>query len=403
MRDMLFLSQRIPYPPNKGDKIRSFNILKHFSKTHRIHLGCFIDDPADWEHVPALEKYCVDTCIVPLNKTVAKIKSLKAFLTGAPLNLPYFYDRTIEAWTRKVYAEVKPDAAFAFSSQMGQYFLDAEPRPPRVVIDFCDVDSDKWKQYADSKNWPVSWIFKRESETLLKFDRRVAAAVDAATFVAQPEVDLFLDLAPECNGKITAIGNGIDTAYFKPDESYPSPYAPGGPIAIFTGAMDYWPNVDAVVWFASKIFPRVRAELPDARFYIVGGGPTTDVLKLESIDGVHVAGRVPDMRPYFAYADAAVTPMRIARGIQNKVLEAMAMAKPTVTTPTALAGIGATPERDILVAEDAQTFADQTVRALQDENAAALGESAKSFVTRAYSWTGQLSPYDALIARPDDA
>lgn len=398
MRDLLFLSQRIPYPPNKGDKIRSFNILKHFSASHRIHLGCFIDDPADWEHVPALQEYCVDTCIVPLNKTVAKIKSASAFLTGAPLNLPYFYDRTIERWSRKIFAEVQPDAAFAFSSQMGQYFLKAEPRPPRMVIDFCDVDSDKWRQYAESKNWPASWVFRREADTLLKFDRRIAAAVDAATFVAQPEVDLFLDLAPECTGKIHAIGNGIDTEYFTPDETYTSPYTSGGPIAIFTGAMDYWPNVDAVVWFANEIFPQVRAAIPDARFFIVGGGPTAEVLKLETVDGVHVAGRVPDMRPYFAHADAAVTPMRIARGIQNKVLEAMAMAKPTVTTPTALAGIEATPERDILVAENAETFAAQTIRALQGETAAALGQAGKMFVSNAYSWESQLAPYDSLIA-----
>lgn len=398
MRDMLFLSQRIPYPPNKGDKIRSFNILKHFSAHYRIHLGCFIDDPEDWNHVPALEDYCVDTCIVPLDKTAAKVRSMKAFLTGAPLNLPYFFDSRIDGWTRSVLETVRPDAVFAFSSQMGQYFIDAAPRPRRMVIDFCDVDSDKWRQYAASKRWPVSWVFGREARTLLAFDRKLAAAVDAATFVAQPEVDLFLRLAPECDGKISAIGNGIDTAYFTPDEDYPNPYENGGPIAIFTGAMDYWPNVDAVAWFATEIFPAVRAALPGARFFIVGGGPTPEVEKLAEHAGIHVTGRVPDMRPYFAHADAAVTPMRIARGIQNKVLEAMAMAKPTVTTPTALAGIDATPERELFLAEDAETFAAQTLRALKDPEAAAVGTRAKEFVTRAYSWESQLAPYDALLS-----
>ena len=106
MRDMLFLSKRIPYPLNKGDKIRSFNILKHFSATHRIHLGCFIDDPADWEHVTALQEYCVDSCIVPLNKTTATIISTQALLTGAPLNLPYFYARKIADWTPQIFADV---------------------------------------------------------------------------------------------------------------------------------------------------------------------------------------------------------------------------------------------------------------------------------------------------------
>lgn len=398
MHDMLFLSQRIPYPPNKGDKIRSFNILKHFSATHRIHLGCFIDDPADWEHVDALKEYCVDTCIVPLNKTMAKVRSLQAFLTGAPLNLPYFYDKSLEAWTKAIYTDIKPHAAFAFSSQMGQYFLNATPRPARIVIDYCDVDSDKWHQYAKSKRWPVSWVFERESKTLLKFDRKIAEAVDAGTFVAPPEVELFERLAPETKGKIHAIGNGIDTTYFSPDDTYPSPYEAGGPIIIFTGAMDYWPNVDAVVWFATQIFPLIRQTIADARFFIVGGGPTPEVMKLEKITGVHVSGRVPDMRPYFAHANAAVTPMRIARGIQNKVLEAMAMSKPTVTTPTALAGIDATPDKEILVAEDETAFAAQVVRALTASEASKIGKQAKEFVSRAYSWPSQLAPYDALIA-----
>ncbi len=397
MRDLLFLSQRIPYPPNKGDKIRSFNILKHFSATHRIHLGCFIDDPEDWDHVPALQEFCVDSCIVPLNKTVAKIRSLKAFLIGAPLNLPYFYDQTLDDWTKKVFATVKPASAFAFSSQMGQYFLNASPRPQRIVIDYCDVDSDKWRQYAASKKWPISWVFERESRTLLDFDRRIAAIVDAGTFVAPPEVELFETLAPETRGKIHAIGNGIDTEYFSPDRYYDTPYGEGGPILIFTGAMDYWPNVDAVTWFATEIFPKVRESVPDARFFIVGGGPTPDVLRLDRIDGVQVAGRVPDMRPYFSHAHVAVTPMRIARGIQNKVLEAMAMAKPTVTTPTALAGIEATPDQEIYVAEDANAFATKVHQALTDSTAIALGVHAREFVRSAYSWSSQLAPYDALI------
>ena len=254
----------------------------------------------------------------------------------------------------------------------------------------------KWRQYAESKRWPVSWVFKRESETLLKFDRCVAAAVDAATFVAQPEVGLFLELAPECAGKIHAIG--IDVDYFTPDGEYPSPYDPGGPIAIFNGSMDYWPNVNAVSWFATEIFPQVRSTISDARFFIVGGCPTSEVLKLEAIEGVHVTGWVSDMRPYFAHATAAVTPMRIARGIQNKVLKAMAMAKPTVTTPTALAGIDATPDQKILVAEQADAFAALTVRALRDEAMQTIGRTAKEFVGRTHSWAGQLSPYDALIA-----
>ena len=190
MKDMLFLSQRLPYPPNKGDKIRSFNILKHFAKTHRIHLGCFIDDPMDWEHVPALREYCADTCILPLNKTAAKIRSLKAFLTGDPLNLPYFHSTEMAQWTSRVLTDIAPGTAFAFSSQMAQYFLDARPRPERIVIDYCDVDSDKWRQYAKSRSWPMNWVYDREGRKLLEYDRMIAREIDAGTFVADPEVEV---------------------------------------------------------------------------------------------------------------------------------------------------------------------------------------------------------------------
>jgi len=397
MQDMLFLSQRLPYPPNKGDKIRSFNILQHFAKTHRIHLGCFIDDPADWEHVGALDEYCVDTCILPLGKTAAKFRSLRAFLTGDPLNLPYFHIPEMKRWTNRVLAEIQPRTAFAFSSQMAQYFLDAQPRPERIVIDYCDVDSDKWRQYATSRSWPMNWVYDREGRTLLEYDRRIAREIDAGTFVADQEVALFNSLSPDTASKIHTVGNGIDTDYFTPSDDYAQPYDVGGPVLIFTGAMDYWPNVDAVSWFATEIFPQIQAVVGDARFYIVGSNPTDEVQKLARLNNVFVTGRVEDMRPYFAHAAAAVTPMRIARGIQNKVLEAMAMGKPTVTTPTALAGISASPEIDIIVADSAEEFATKTIFALEAPEARSIGTAGREFVLRECRWESRLAAYDTLI------
>ncbi len=397
MQDMLFLSQRIPYPPNKGDKIRSFNILKHFSKDFRIHLGCFIDDPADWEHLPKLKEYCVDSCVVPLNKVLSRARSFSAFLSNAPLNLPYFHSPLLREWTVKTLSKNKPQVAFAFSSQMAQYFLDTAPRPPRIIVDYCDVDSDKWIQYSKSRSWPMSWVFRREGKLLLNYDRQVGEFIDAGTFVSEPEVALFDELAPESKGKFFAIGNGIDTEYFTPENIYASPFDNGGPVLIFTGAMDYWPNVDAVSWFSREIFPRIREIVSDARFFIVGSAPSADVRRLAQQEGVFVTGRVPDMRPYFAHAHVAVTPMRIARGIQNKVLEAMAMQKPTITTSKALAGIDATHGKNILVADDNNEFLKQTLYGLQDPSAAKIGSNAREFVSRNYSWSAQLSGFDSLL------
>lgn len=296
MKDMLFLSQRIPYPPNKGDKIRSFNILKYFAQTHRIHLGCFIDDPEDWEHIGELEQFCADVCIAPLNQTWGKVRSMTAFLTGDPLNLPYFRNRRLADWCATMLNEVRPDVAFAFSSQMAQYFIEAKSRPRRIVVDYCDVDSDKWLQYAKSKKWPMNWVFEREGRTLLEFDRRVGEHIDFGTFVAEPEVVLFQQLAPESAHKIHAVSNGIDSDYFSPDREYDNPYPDESPILLFTGAMDYWPNVDAVSWFAQDMFPLIKQRAENIKFYIVGGNPTVDVQKLDRIDGIHVTGRVHDRK-----------------------------------------------------------------------------------------------------------
>lgn len=397
MKDMLFLSQRIPYPPNKGDKIRSFNILKYFAQTHRIHLGCFIDDPEDWEHIGELEQFCADVCIAPLNQTWGKVRSMTAFLTGDPLNLPYFRNRRLADWCATVLNEVRPDVAFAFSSQMAQYFIEAKSRPRRIVVDYCDVDSDKWLQYAKSKKWPMNWVFEREGRTLLEFDRRVGEHIDFGTFVAEPEVVLFQQLAPESAHKIHAVSNGIDSDYFSPDREYDNPYPDESPILLFTGAMDYWPNVDAVSWFAQDMFPLIKQRAENIKFYIVGGNPTVDVQKLDRIDGIHVTGRVHDMRPYFAHANVSVVPMRIARGIQNKVLEAMAMGKPTVTTQHSLDGIDAKPDRDLLLADDVEAFVESTLRCLTETDTKKLGQNARKLIMNEYTWPARLRGFDALL------
>jgi sugar transferase (PEP-CTERM/EpsH1 system associated) len=398
LRDLLFLSQRIPYPPNKGDKIRSFNILKHLSATHRIHLACFIDDEADWVETPALDEYCVQTHFVRLNPTAAKLRSLKAFATGDALNLPYFNDAGLDSWVQNTIQSVKPPLAFVFSSQMVQYLFRADHQFEKIVVDFCDVDSDKWRQYSDVKSWPMNWVYRRESEKLLEYDRKVASKVDAATFVAPPEVELFNRLSPETTDNISAVSNGIDSDYFDPHGDYPTPYQDEGPVLIFTGAMDYWPNIQCVQWFVEEIFPLILPKIPNASFHIVGGNPSPQVQELANSSNIFVSGRVPDMRPYFKHADIAVVPMQIARGMQNKVLEAMAMALPTVVTPQALEGIDLPEEPSLYLADSAQTFANSCVDALLDKSSAARGALSRQWVMDTYSWDAQLGAYNELLA-----
>lgn len=396
MESLLFVSQRIPYPPNKGDKIRSYNILRHLANSFRIRLATFIDDPEDWHHVPELGKLCVDAHFARLDPLRARAKCLAGLLTGQALTLPYYWDRGMAAWIAETCRREPVDVVFFYSSAVGQYLPLLPVRPRRVVVDFVDVDSDKWRQYADRQPWPKSWIYGRESRKLLDFDRRLAQSADVSLLVSEQEAALFRGLAPESASRIFGIDNGIDSEYFSPRAAWDRVVPSERPAIVFTGAMDYWPNVDAVSWFAGDILPLVRRRV-DAAFYIVGSNPAPAVLDLARHEGVHVTGRVPDVRPYLAQAAAAVAPMRIARGIQNKVLEAMAMARPVVTTSQGLEGIEAVPGRHLLVADDAEAFARATSEAMLNASSMLLGQEARRLIVERFSWDARFTALDRLI------
>lgn len=395
--DLLFLAHRIPYPPNKGDKIRSWNELKLLARDHRVHLGCFVDAAADWEHVEFLKKTCGGDCLfAPLDKRRATLRSLRGLLTGEPLSLPYYHDAGFGRWVRDVLARHRPRAAVVFSSQMAQYLTDAPAGLVRVM-DMIDVDSDKWRQYAGRKSLPMSWVYAREARTLERFEVRVAESFDATFLVSQQETAFFRGLAPQAAARIQCVRNGVDTGYFAPRPPDPALYPAGIDPLVFTGAMDYWPNVDAALWFARDVLPTVRRRLPNSVLYIVGSNPTPELRALERPGEIVVTGTVPDVRPYVAGALAAVAPLRIARGVQNKVLEAMAMARPVVTTSKALQGIDAVPGTDLLVADDAEEFA-AAIEGIKHSGGGEMGARARACVERNYGWESNLGYLLDLVA-----
>lgn len=395
-KELLFLAHRIPYPPNKGDKIRSFNLLKHLTQSYRVHVGAFVDDPHDWRYRADLQAMCDDLCLLDLHPLRRRIASLKGLLSGQPLTLPYYTHPKMQQWVNRLLVRRPIDAIVVFSSPMAQYAETHIGSARRRVVDFVDVDSDKWAQYARAKPWPVSWIYNREAQTLLRYERQIAADFDAAVFVSEQESALFKRLAPEVAERCFGISNGVDTDYFSPAHNYPNPYPQGGPMLVFTGAMDYWANVDAVRWFAQAVFPGVRARVPDAAFYIVGARPTPDVQELAKLPGVTVTGAVQDIRPYLAHASAAVAPMRIARGIQNKVLEAMAMGRPVLATPEAAEGINAHSGVELLVAGEPASLQNHAVRLLR-EGAGEMAQAARRCVLRQYGWHENLRRFDSLL------
>jgi sugar transferase (PEP-CTERM/EpsH1 system associated) len=395
MQELLYLAHRIPYPPNKGDKVRSFHEIEHLAKSYRIHLGTFVDDDDDWQHTDTLRKICGETCFVRLNPRLARFKSAVGLLTNQALTLPYYRHGDLARWIERLLADHPIRHAVSYSSAMAQYICGASNLIR--IADFVDVDSDKWRQYAETKPWPLSWVYRREGIKLLQFERAVAHAFDATMLATPHEAQLMRYLAPESADRISHTCNGVDAEFFSPEHHLENPYSADDLVIVFTGAMDYWPNVGAVEWFADEVFSKVLAVYPAAKFYVVGARPAVRLARLKSARVV-VTGSVPDIRPYMAHAKLAVAPLRIARGVQNKVLESMAMGKPVIVSPQAAEGISAIPEREFLLAENADAFANAVLRVLAGESAPGLGAAARARILADYSWTANLSRLDGLLA-----
>lgn len=394
MEELLFLVHRIPYPPNKGDKIRSYHLLKHLARNFKVHLGAFVDDPEDWQHAQFLNDMVAgEVKLLPLNSICSTLRSTVGFLKNEPLTIPYYRNHEMQSWVYRLIESRPIHHVLVFSFAMAQYVM-AYPKLHRM-IDFVDIDSDKWRQYAERKSWPMSWVYRREARTLFAFERRIASTFDAAAFVSRAEAELFQQRAPECASRVTYYNNGVDLDYFSPAHHFDTPYQAEQRVLVFTGAMDYWANVDAVAWFAREIFPQLRAQFPDVFFYIVGSRPIEQVNALAG-DGIVVTGSVPDVRPYLVHAAISVAPLRIARGIQNKVLEAMAMAKTVIVSPQALEGIDAQINHEVILAEDAAAFVARIAEQLSQPDGA-YGLAARLRVIKGYSWETSLQRVDDLL------
>lgn len=396
MGDILMLAHRLPWPPDRGDRIRSYHVLKALAALGTVHLAAFVDDGGRGEPaLPEALRPLVGISTIERRGRSNRNAAMRALAMHRPVSLAAFDSQRMRASVAHLIDELPIDTIYVFSGQMAQ-FVPADRGDRRLVMDFVDVDSAKFAAYAEAETGARRWLHRREARLLGRFEKRVACHADLSLFVSEAEARLFRARSGVAAERVAVLENGVDLDHFRPGAKFERVETPG-PLIVFTGQMDYRPNIEAAIAFARQSLPRIREAAPGAHFAIVGREPTSAVHALAGLPGVIVTGEVADVRPWLAAAAVVVAPLGVGRGIQNKVLEAMAMGRPVVASSEAFAGIDATPERELIVAADPVA---PVIALLSDAaRAQALGEAARRRVEARYGWAQRLAPLAAMIGR----
>lgn len=402
--NIVVLAHRVPFPANKGEKIRTFNQVKSLASLgHKIHLFAPYDSEEELLNFAALKDTCCKSTW-PFRLSSKYRRLLSGFLFNKPLSVANFYDNSLQKGFDKFLVEYQVDAILCTASSMAEYVFNSQvlnktQRKPILIMDFMDVDSDKWGQYQKNSRFPMSWIYAREQQLVSQFERQTAEYFDKCYLIAQAEVSLFKDKVFDCNN-VDVLGNGLDTKSFYPSvNKKQNPQ----PVLLFTGVMDYKPNVDAVLWFVEHCWQAILVHFPQAKFVIAGMNPVKDVSALAQVQGIEVTGFVEDILPYYQAADIFIAPFRLARGVQNKVLQAFSCALPVVSTPMGAEGINCIPETNILIAAEPKEFVQQVCRlASNHELARQIGIDALQLIEHDYSWEGQLAPLISFLNAQED-
>jgi sugar transferase (PEP-CTERM/EpsH1 system associated) len=399
--NVLFIAHRIPYPPNKGDKIRSYHMLRYLAEHYRVTVACMIDDADDLKYVGDLEAIVHQVFHTFRSPLFMKLKALGSLLSGEPFTKPCFYSQSLQKEIDDYLDKNDVKAVICFCASSAEYVFRSRHyhqtlQKKILLTDLVDVDSEKWRQYAEKKTGPMRWLYRREAKYLRLYEQQIVDSFDRAFLVSEAEKAVLT--TPGSVDKIEAMSNGVDLDYFSP-ESVSKTLSPTAPCKlVFSGAMDYWPNVEGAVWFAEKVFPAIKGAFPDIVFCVAGRNPTEAVLALKKIPGIEVTGTIPDMRDHLATATICVVPLLIARGIQNKVLEGMSMQKPVIATSGAATGLKAIDGEEIVVADDEKMMAVEIISLLNDPvRKQILGVNARKYVEREHSWESHLSRLSEII------
>jgi sugar transferase (PEP-CTERM/EpsH1 system associated) len=391
--DVLYLVHRLPYPPDKGDRIRAFHLLRFLARRCNVHLACLADEPVPEQNIAMLRRYCAQLEIVPIGRWQRRWRAAGSLALGRSASEGAFANAALRsrvgAWAKATAFH----AVLASSSSMAPYLRLPGLTHIPAVVDLVDLDSQKWFDYAASSRGVQRWFYQLEGTRLRQFERDIASWAHGLTLVSQAEADLYRRCCGD--GPVQAVSNGVDLDYFA--GSAPRPSAS----RVFVGALDYWPNVEGVCWFCKEVWPIIQRARPDACLELVGRQPVAAVKRLGDIAGVRVVGQVPDIRPFLTDAALVIAPLRIARGIQNKVLEAMAMARPTVASPQSLEGLNVVPGRHVICAGEREEWVSAIIDLLADPGARhQLGQAGRRFVEQHHSWDSCLAPLESILRLP---
>lgn len=393
---VLYITHRVPWPPDRGDRIRSWNVLKYLATRADVDLICLADEPVSDETMTELNRVVRRVAVIPHAGKKRYVSGLWSLATGHTVTEGLFncsgLKKTLQTWDRMNHYT----AMLASSSGVARYlFAPFVKQQTTRWVDLTDVDSQKWLDYSTASSFPMSLVYSLEGKRLRRVEKRLAQTCERLLVVSNAERELFRSFCP--TDRIHSVSNGVDSTYFAPNGKYSvDPHS-----CVFVGVMNYKPNADAAIWFANHVFPQLREKYPDAAFRIVGKSPTSDVMALASRPGIEVTGSVADVRPWLYRSTCAVVPLHIARGVQNKVLEAMSCGRPVICSPSPLKGLAAEPGLHLLQADSATDWIKSVSRVFEDPCLQEeLGMAGAAYVQLRHSWDHCLSSLDDLLEQP---
>ncbi len=394
MSDLIFLAHRMPLPPEKGETARAWHMLRRLADNHRVHLGCFYEHASEAKHIARLNEVCASVLCLPLRPSARRLKSFAAFMQGRAVSAAFAGDARLTRWIAETLATHHPTQALVSGAAMAPYLESC--RLHTRVVDMVELTSERWRQRAERSRWPLSDLHWRQERALLAREMRAASRFDHTVFASAAEMNLFARRAPRVPAHLVTLRSGIDHDYFNPTRDYPNPYPTGRKIVVFAGKLDDPPNIEGVRWFAAEVMTMLRHRFPTIDFWMVGAHPTRAVRALTRRD-IHLAAPTADTRPYLAHADAVVAPLRAMRGVENNVLEGMAMGRPVIATPAALDGLDLALGEEVLCSASAPGFA-TCVATVLGGRAHEIAQRGRQRVMADYGWVAALRLLDELLA-----